>query len=201
MKNGLLIWNAILTLATGYLLYLQLFSGQAKGNLRQLEVLDSLQANPDFRMAYFEMDSVASGSEEVKSLKSELTKKEGDIDAELSRMEANMQQKLLYYQGLEREGKLTQEQAQSASAEIGKLNEDLKARKQQLEQEYSDLMVRRQNEIKSKIENYLKEYNKTKNFSYIVSYEQGLFYFRDTAFNITADLIKGLNSTYKPAKK
>ena len=58
----------------------------------------------------------------------------------------------------------------------------------------------KQNEIKTKIENFLKDYNKTRNYSYIISYEQGLFYYRDTAYNITTDVVKGLNDFYKDPK-
>ena len=31
----------------------------------------------------------------------------------------------------------------------------------------------------------------------IISYEPGLFYYKDTAYNITEDLVKGLNEKYK----
>ena len=61
-------------------------------------------------------------------------------------------------------------------------------------------MMRRMKDVKTKIENFLKEYNKTKNYSYIVSYEQGLFYYKDTAYNITSDVIRGLNEMYKSKK-
>jgi outer membrane protein len=61
--------------------------------------------------------------------------------------------------------------------------------------------MRRQNEIKAKIEEYLREYNNASAYTYIVSYEPGLFYYKDTAYNITADLVKGLNERYKPAAK
>ena len=81
------------------------------------------------------------------------------------------------------------------------MDDEIKQRKQLRDQEYNDFMARRQNDIKSKIEKFLKDYNKDKNFSYIVSYEQGLFYFKDTAYNITADVIKGLNEMYKASAK
>ena len=77
------------------------------------------------------------------------------------------------------------------------LDDQMKSRKQALDSDYSDFVMRRQNEIKSKIETFLKEYNRTKDYSYIVSYEQGLFYYKDTAYNITADVVKGLNELYK----
>jgi len=47
----------------------------------------------------------------------------------------------------------------------------------------------------------LQEYNKSHSYTYIVSYEQGLFYYKDSVNNITADLIKGLNERYKPSSK
>ncbi len=112
----------------------------------------------------------------------------------------NLQQKFNYYQNQAQSGSLSEAQSQVASEEMKKLDEQLKLRKQQLDQEYSDFMVRRQNDIKTKIEGFLKEYNQTKDYSYIVSYEQGLFYYRDTAYNITADVVKGLNQLHKPKK-
>ena len=80
------------------------------------------------------------------------------------------------------------------------MDDQIKNRKQQLDQEFNELTMRRQNDIKSKIEDFLKKYNQTKNYSYIVSYEQGLFYLKDTAYNITPDVVKGLNELYKPKK-
>ena len=50
------------------------------------------------------------------------------------------------------------------------------------------------------IEDFLKEYNKDKRYTYIVSYEQGLFYYKDSSYNVTADVIKGLNERYKVKK-
>jgi outer membrane protein len=123
------------------------------------------------------------------------------MTAEMDRMGKQFQEKYNYYLGQGQAGNLSQTQSEAASVELKKLDDDMKSRKQQLDQEYSDYMVRRQNEIKSKIETFLKEYNKGKDYTYIVSYEQGLFYYRDTAYNITADVISGMNSLYKPEKK
>ena len=200
MFRGLLIWNVILTLAAGFLLVKQFGpAGNKRGTVNR-SGSDSLKSDGQFRMAYFEMDSVAANFDMVKEVKTELTKKEEDINRQMDGMGKNFQQKYLYYQNQAKNGSLSQEQSDAASLELKKMDDDMKARKQQLDQEYNDLMVRRQNEIKTKIEAFLKDYNKTKNFSYIISYEQGLFYFRDTAYNITTDVVKGLNQLYKPVK-
>lgn len=190
-----------MTLVAGFLLASHLRSPQGKQSSGKITGSDSLRSDGQFRMAYFEMDSVAANFDMVKEVKTELTKKEEEINREMDGMGKNFQQKYLYYQNQAKNGALTQEQSDAASMELKKLDDDMKARKLQLDQEYNDLMVRRQNEIKTKIEAFLKEYNKTKNYSYIISYEQGLFYFRDTAYNITADVVKGLNALYKPVKK
>ncbi len=200
MKNGLLTWNVILTLITGYLLFAH-FSGGKKTSSGKQTNTDSAVASNEFRMAYFEMDSVAANVDVVKDVKNELNRKETAITSELDRLTKNIQQKFNYYQNLAQAGNLSDAQSQEASQELKNLDDQLKNRKLQLDQEYTDLMTRRQNELKTKIETFLKEYNENKNFSYIITYEQGLFYYKDTAYNVTADVIKGLNEKYKAAGK
>jgi outer membrane protein len=202
MKNGLIIWNVVLTLLAGWLLFAQ-FGSRKKSSSSAVKTTmgDTASVKRQFPIAYFEMDSVAANFEMVKEVKAELNQKEEEINAEIDRLSKNLQQKYTYYQNQAQAGSLSQAQSEAASNELKKLKDDMDARKQQLDQEYNDFMVRRQNDIKTKIEGFLHEYNKDRTYSYIVSYEQGLFYYKDTAFNITADVIKGLNELYKPKKK
>ncbi len=198
MNRGMIIWNAALTLLCGYLLFNSFSNtgtGLASGTQRSTGVSGA------FRMGYFEMDSIAANFDMVKELKAEMTKREDAINAELDGLTKTLQQKLSYYQQQASSGALTQDQGDAASREMRTLEDNLKSRKQSLESEYSDFVLRRQNEIKSRIEDFLKEYNKSSQFSYIVSYEPGLFYYKDSAFNITQDVIQGLNSQYKTLKK
>lgn len=162
---------------------------------------DAIVTGKPFRIAYFEMDSVATKFDLVKELKAELSKKDEQNNTEMDKLSKNFQQKYLYYQNQAQAGTLTQTQSEAASNEIKRLDDEMKNRKQQLDQEYNDYMVRRQNEIKSKIEAFIKEYNKTKGYSYVVSDDPGLFYYQDSVYNITKDVIKGLNEFYKTSKK
>lgn len=202
MKNGLLIWNLALTLGCGYLLYAH-FSGKKSGSSKAEVSRDGKSTGTEsgtFKIAYFEMDSLAANFDMVKELKSEMLKREETINSEMDRLSKNLQQKFNYYQQQATSGAMNQEQSEEASRIMKSMDDEMKTRKQALDSEYSDFVMRRQNEIKSKIESFLKEYNKTKDYSYIVSYEQGLFYYKDTAYNITADVIKGLNASYKSKK-
>lgn len=198
MPKGLLAWNIILSLLVAFLLFKQFTPG---GKTRTVgsttSTSDTTHFNGQFKMAYFEMDSIAANFDLVKDLKSELAKKEEAMASEINRRSKEIQEKINYYQNLDQNNKLSQEQSQAANIEIKNMDDALKNRRQQLDQDYNSFMMTKQNEIKSKIEDFLKEYNKTRNFSYIVSYEQGLFYYKDTAYNITADVVKGLNQKYK----
>ena len=201
MKNGMMIWNVLLSLVAGFLLFKQLGPSGKGSGLSKKSASDTMGNASGFRMAYFEMDSVAASFDLVKEVKTELAKKENAINAEVEKMTRTFQQRYGELQNKAQAGTMNQGEVDAASLELKKMDDDIKVRKSQLDQEYSDLMVRRQTEIKNKIEDFLKDYNKTRNYSYIISYEQGLFYFRDSAFNITADVVKGLNQFYKKKDK
>ncbi len=201
MKNGLLIWNVVLSLVAGFLLIVHFGSKMSTNSPSGKIGNDSSIANQQFRMAYFEMDSVAANFDLVKELKTEMNKREESINTEMANLTKAIQQKYNYYQNLAQAGNLSESQSDVASKEMKGMDDEMKNRKQQLDQDYNNFVMTKQNEIKTKIEDFLKEYNKTKSYSYIVSYEQGLFYFRDTAYNITTDVVKGLNQKYQTIKK
>ena len=198
----MLLWTVVLSLLVGFLLFKQLgpSSGKKQGKTGAGQK-DSVNADRRFTMAYFEMDSVAASFDLVKEVKTELAKKENEINAEVEKLTRTFQQRYGELQNKAQAGSMSQAEIDAASQELKKMDDDIKSRKSQLDQEYSNLMVSRQNDIKNKIEAFLKDYNQTRNYSYIISYEQGLFYYRDTAYNITADVVKGLNQFYKKDKK
>ncbi|MFN2440012.1 MAG: OmpH family outer membrane protein, partial [Chitinophagaceae bacterium] len=95
---------------------------------------------------------------------------------------------------------MTQVQSEMAQKDVMQMQQSMQNRKQALDQEYQDFYMRKMKDVKSRIEEFLKIYNAQKGFSYIFAYDPGLFYYRDTAFNITADVIKGLNDGYTKKK-
>ena len=200
MKNGLLIWNVVLTLLVGYLLIAK-FSGKKKVNSTTTETNSTDSTlNRTFRVAYFEMDSVATQFEEVKQLKTELARKEEDNNKELNTLTQQFRDRYNYYQKKAEEGTLTEAQSVAAQQEMQQMEENIKNRKLKLEQDYNDFYMRRQNDIKTKIEGFIRDYNKDGKYTYVVSDDPGLFYFKDVRYNITPDVIAGLNKLYPPKK-
>jgi len=201
MKNGLVVWNVVLTIVAGYLLFVQF---NKKGNHvtgRKQTDRDSSSVYTPFRIAYFEMDSVQNNTSLVKDVQTEIEKKEKEFSTQLSQLEYSYQSKIQEYQQKEKSGTMTKTDYEKAQADVRQLEQRIKAKKQELDQQYQDFMMRSQLNLKKTIEDFISEYNKTKDYSYIVAYEQGLFYYKDTLYNITDDVVKGLNEQYKNKKK
>jgi outer membrane protein len=199
MKNGLLVWNILLTIVAGYLLFVHFGAKKTSESFTQkIESRDTAMLNRPFRIAYFEMDSVENNFQMVKDIKAEINKKEETINIQLEKLDKEYKTKVNAYQSQAQS--MTPGQTEAATQEIMRMQEDMKTTKQALDQDYNDFVFRRQKDVKTRIEEFLNIYNKTKNYSYIVSYEQGIFYYKDTAYNITEDVIKGLNELYKTKK-
>jgi outer membrane protein len=196
MKNVLLILNVVLLAAVSYLFYLQ-FSGKNTGSDSPKVKTDSSAAASVFRMAYFEMDSIDSNYEMIKDVRKELGKKEDANNAEAMRLEKKYNDRLQVLQ----KTPLTPEQQESAKNELMQMQQNIGKEKQAMMETYTEYQSRRLKEIQKRIEDFLAKYNSDRKYSYIMSYEPGMFFYKDTSFNITADVVKGLNEDYKLKKQ
>lgn len=193
MKNGILILNVVLLVLVGVLFYLH-FSSKNPSTTKAANNQNSTAAAKDFKIAYFEMDSVENSFQMVKDVKAELTRKEEAIGTELERLEKNYRNKIAQYQA--QGANMTQVQSEMAQRDVMQMQQSMQSRRQSLEQEYQDLQMRKLKDVKTKIEDFLKRYNADKGYTYILAYEPGIFYYKDTTYNITGDLIQGLNQQY-----
>jgi outer membrane protein len=202
MKNVSLVLNVVLLIAVGILFYLH-FSGRNTPHTKiassQKQAGATTAASDDFRIAYFEMDSINNNFVLIKDVKSELSREEEKINAELTRLQKAYNDRITHYQG--QANNMSQVESENANRDILQLQDKIRSTKQNMEQRYQDLYMRKMQDVKAKVEEYLKEYNKDKGYSYILAYEPGFIFYRDSALNITSDLIAGLNEKYKIKKK
>lgn len=198
MKSGILIFNAILLVLVGVLFYLHFSTAPKQAIARTHTTAQKVPSGSnDFRIAYFDMDSLAASFSLVLDAKAELNRKEEAVNAEKAKMERNYKDRLESYQKQAQASSMNQVQSENATKDMMQLQQQIQSRSQALEQEYQDFYTRKMKEVKEKIEAFLKDYNAQKGYAYIVAYEPGLFYYRDTAYDITADVIEGLNKAYK----
>ena len=148
-----------------------------------------------FKIAYFELDSLQNNYQYFKDALSTLKTKEESMNNELAALEKSYQKKIAEWQ--QKGNNMSQAEAEAANREYQQMQQNFQSRKQQLDQNINDQMNDTRKKIRERLETYLKEYNRDKNYSYIFSdFPEGIFY-KDTSYNITNDLIKGLNESYK----
>jgi outer membrane protein len=196
MNRGLIILNVLLLIGVGVLFYLHFASPKASA-IKTIEK-PLVKNDKDCRIAYFEMDSVENSFTLFKDVKNELTREEDRMNNEMASLEKKYRYKITQYQSQAQT--MTQVQSEMANRDVLQMQETIKGKKQELDSKYQDLYMRKSREVKSKIEDYLKEYNNQKGYAYIVVYEPGLIYYKDTLYNITPDVIKGLNARYAKKK-
>jgi outer membrane protein len=153
-------------------------------------------------IAYVSIDSIVSKYQMTIDLTAEITTKGKQLDADLTSKQKNFQagvQDLQYkaQRGLEVRSKLEEMQQKLAVEEqnLYKLRDSYTAQMQ----EENSVMLRK---VMNSIMEYLKEYNKGKNFHYILGNTfDGKILFADESLNITSDVLKGLNEQYNSTKK
>lgn len=196
MKNALLGLNLVLLAAVGVLFYLHFSSGKKGMDSKHTPSATNVPMSPgDCRIAYFDMDSINNSFVLIKNVKNELSKEEEKINSTLTNLQKTYNDRITHYQGQQQS--MSAVESEKANRDILQLQDRIRTTKQDMEQKYQDLYMRKMQDVKAKVEDYLKEYNKDKGFAYILAYEPGFIFYRDTALNITADVITGLNEKYK----
>ena len=127
-------------------------------------------------------------------MESELEKKEDNISAQINYLQNQYQEKFASFQ--QHRPSMNNAQVESATNELSQLEEKIKNMKASLDQDYKSYYVQKQQEILSMIRKFCSEYNKDKKYAVIISDEPGLIFYKDSTFDITRDLLTGLNKMY-----
>jgi len=198
MNKWLLGLNVVLLLAVVFLLYNHFKKPSSRSSSESPRSAVS-ETDTHFRIAYFEMDSVEEYFTLFKEVQKELTKKQEAKNKALRSLYAKHQQKLETLQKNSRN--MTEEELNASSRQLAEIENEIKYAEKKWDQEINDYFMTHQQKILSMIRDFFEEYNKDKKYAYILANEPGLFYYKDSACNVTADLIRALNETYRTAKK
>jgi outer membrane protein len=195
MRNLAMLPGLLALLLTGVLFYVVYHKPQPAPTI----ISDNHSSQPignNLRMAYFNLDSLEAHYQYFKDVLDQVKSKENEMNAELGGMEKNYQKKIADWQ--KKAPTMSQTEGQEAQQEYAQMQQNYQIRKQTLQESLMKHNEDLKTDIRRKVEEYLKEYNKTKGYNYIISYDANSFiYLKDTANNITDDLVGGLNAAYK----
>lgn len=200
MRNISTILSVLALVLIGVLFYLH-FNGNKGPKKPSDEGTKTPQNN--FKIAYFDIDSLQNHYEYFKDVLEQMKKKETSMNAELNQMNNQYQRRVQQLQAeIQAKGQgVTQADELKAQNELGTMQRNFGERKASLEQDMQKAQVENMATLRKTVEDYLKEYNKTKGYAFILSYEPGLLmYYKDSMYDVTGDLIKGLNEQYKTKK-
>jgi outer membrane protein len=154
-------------------------------------------------VAYINGDSINTHFQYIKDQEARLQNSLKGADAEFQREYAKREkeaQDLLQYanskQLPEDEARVVEERLATLQGELqqidAKMSEDIAAKKEAMTIE-----------LNNKVKKYLDKYAKMKNIDYVLNYQEGIpiVLYGNNAFNVTSEVLKGLNEEYQNEKK
>lgn len=198
MKNILLFINIILLCLVGYLYYLH-FQSKKTASGTETKHNEAVAPGGNCTVAYIDLDSLQNNYSYYKKLKADFERKQSASNDEIVAMQKKFQGRAMQLQ--QKSSSMNPAQQEAAMQEINKMQQDLQERKQGIDNDLYNYNSKMKEDILSRIQNFLKDYNRNGKYSYIFSYEPGFMFYKDSTLNITSDVIAGLNLLDSSAKK
>ena len=170
----------------------------------QVEAKSESKAPAELKIAYVEVDSIMTQYTFAKEYSSLLEKKGQNIQATIAQKGQQLQAAAANFQQKVQQNAYTREQAEAIQAGLQKQNNDLQGLQQRLSNEFASEQEKYNKALHDSIAHYLAEYNKDKKYSIIFSKSGDNLLYADKAYDITSEVIAGLNKAYKstlPAEK
>ncbi|MBQ8655795.1 MAG: OmpH family outer membrane protein [Prevotella sp.] len=160
------------------------------------------QSADGLKIAYVEVDSVASQYKFCVDYTKILEKKRNNATSTLNQKGNQLQAAINnFQQKMNNNGFKSREEAESAQMGIQRSQQSLQELQQRLAAELDKEAAEFSEALRDSIDHFLAEYNKDKKYDMILSKTDATsnILYADKRFDITADVIAGLNKRYKPA--
>lgn len=185
MKNALIIYNAILTIAVGYLFY----------KVNQNERAESVampSAVGNSSIVYVNTDSLLEHYDYYQDLKSHLEKKQDSIDAMLKNQGAALEREIESYQ--QRGAAMSEQDRAKEEERLGRKQQAFMEARKQIISNLEDEQDQLQDSLHNRLVSYLKEMNKSKNFQFILGFQRGSgILLASDSLDITKAVVEGIN--------
>lgn len=150
------------------------------------------------RMAYIEVDSLMTQYTFAKDYSVTLEKKSNNARATLNQKGAQLQAAVNnFQQKMNNNGFQSREDAARVQLAIEKQQRDLQELQQRLEAELASETQKFNLALRDSLKSFLNSYNRDKKFDYIISKAGDNILYSNAKYDITQDVINGLNKRYK----
>ena len=164
----------------------------------QVEAKSESKAPAELKIAYVEVDSIMTQYTFAKEYSALLEKKGQNIQATIAQKGQALQAAAAnFQQKIQQNAFTSREQAESQQAAIQRDQANLQSLQQRLSNEFAVEQEKYNNALHDSIAHYLAAYNKDKKYSIIFSKSGDNLLYADKAYDITKEVIAGLNKAYK----
>ena len=190
--------NAVLALGIAVLLFLQL-KGPANATGNNSSVKSDVSNT--VKLGYVDLDSVQEKYLLYKEKMDLFEKKKGDADRDLNNAFQRIENERIDF--AKRGSSITQAEYENFQRAYQSKMQNLEEQKRILETNIAQDGMQTMEGLKKSIDDFLMAYNKKQVYSYIFSYSSGLnvLFYKDSANNITNEVVEGLNAEYNKTKK
>ncbi len=208
------IINIVLGIAVAILAFFQFKPTNTNGGKRVTSITntkDSSNKNPiiigsdtvkrdtpptEFKIAYFNSDLLEQNLQFYKDAEANIKKMKEEGENEFSSYRNSMTDEAKRVQSKQPN---SQEEAEKMQRQLGELDSKVKEKSTEIQQRIQMKLSDYNKSMHSKLESFLEKYNATKGYAYIMQYvpEGSPIFYKNNSFDITEDIIKGLNSEYK----
>ncbi len=189
MKKTVLLAIAVMALAS------------CNNEASKVEEKSANQTAPtELKIAYVEVDSLMTQYTFCKEQSELLEKKSQNIQNTLNQKGQSLQAAAMKFQQDVQNNKYTQQQAEAVQANLQKQQGDLQNLQQRLGAEFQAETEKFNVALRDSLNHYLAQYNKAKKYTLILTKQGDNILYADKSYDITNDVIAGLNKAYKPSK-
>ena len=154
--------------------------------------------NAPIRVAFVEVDSLMTQYQFCKDYSDVLAQEYANIQKELASKQRSLEEHAASVQRkYESAGYTTREELERAQAGVAREQQSLAELSDRLGADFANRQADYNKEMRDSIQAFLADYNKDKKFDYILSKGGDNMLYANPAFDITDDVINGLNKRYK----
>ncbi|MFC2079907.1 OmpH family outer membrane protein [Bacteroidota bacterium] len=197
MKNINYIINGILGAAVIVLFVLYFTNNSGEEQEQNSTPENYAVAEGGVSVAYFKVDSVLANWDLYFAQQKELTSKQQQMETDFESKSSGFMKRVEDAQYKIQRGLVTRAEAEQLQQQLAAEEQNLMGLQNEYAAKLQEEGVVKNRQMIDKIEQYLKKYNMNKGYSYIFSYSfGGNLLYGNEAFDITADVIKGINEEY-----
>jgi outer membrane protein len=154
------------------------------------------------RIVYVNTDTLLNQYDYYKDVVKSSENKRFRLETDIANKAKNFQNKVAFFQQKVQQGGMTQEQGQTAQAQLQQEEQSIMAFRDKAAQDLAKEDAKKTEDILNNIQAYLKEFNAGDKFDMVIGYSKGggVLYAKED-LDITKSVLEGLNKKYGEDKK